>query len=140
MPFVSRAEVITVSIHATSGWVLVISLHQSTALPTQLRRQGGKAGETDSFPSLSLSLSPPFFLPICVSHSHSDSNSPFVKAVFHHCALMQPVTFSLRSLVLRPSVCSSPVGVRQVSLIFVCVFPSLPSCLSSVCMQTRPQR
>lgn len=106
-PFVSRAEVMTVSIHATSGWALVISLRQSVALPTQPRRLEGRAGETDSFPSLFLSLSPPLFLPICVSRSHS--NSPFVKAAFHHGALAQPATFSLAPVLPAPLCVSSLV-------------------------------
>ncbi len=135
VPFVSRAEVMTVSKHATSGWAFVISLHQSKALPTQPRRQGRGLGETDSFPSLSLLLAPPLFLPICVSHSHS--NSPFVKAVFSHCALTQPVTFSLAPLFSAPLCVSSP-SEKDKWVSSSCV--SLPPSLSSVCMQTRPHR
>lgn len=118
----------TVSIHATSGWALVISLHQSMAQTTQPKRQGGRAGETDSFPSLSMSLSPPLFLPICVSHS----NSPFVKAVFHHCALTQPVTFSLALLFSAP-LCVSAPPERKTSGSHLPVRLSLPPCHLSAC-------
>lgn len=80
-------------------------------------------GEPDSFPSLSLSLSPPLFLPICVSHS----NSPFVKAAFHHCALMQPVTFSLAPLFSAPLCVSAPSEV-ETSESHLPVRLSLPPC------------
>lgn len=118
----------TVSIHSTSGWALVISLSQSMALPTVSRRQWGRAGRTDSFPSLTLSLTPPLFLPICVSHS----NSAFVKAVFHHPALTQPVTFSPAPLFSAP-LCVSALSERerQVSLIFH--HPCLPPCPLPAC-------
>lgn len=124
----------TVSVHASSGWALVISLHHSTALPAQPQRQGERAGETDSFPSFSLSLSSPLFLPICVSHFHSGSLS--VKAAFHHCALVQPVTFSPTPLFSAPLWNSVPSERQTISS--SCV--SLPPSLSPVCTQTRPRR
>lgn len=58
LPFASRAEVTTVSIHASRGRALAISPRQSTAVPTLPSGQGGRGrGESDSFPSFSLSLS-----------------------------------------------------------------------------------
>lgn len=121
----------TVSIHATSGWALAISPHQSMALPTQPRRQRGRAGENDSFPSLPLSLSSPLFLPICVSHSNS--NSSFVNAAFPHRALTQPVTFSLASFFSAP-LCVSFPSERDKWVSSSCVCPSL----SSVCLSLPP--
>lgn len=129
VPFVSRAEVMTVSIHATSGWALVISLYQSVALPAQPKRQGRKGGGNWqlSLP-LSVTLSPSFFLPICVSHSHS--NSPFVKALSHQCAPIQPVTLSLAPLFSAPRCISNQLkGDEWVSS--SCA--SLPPCRLSAC-------
>lgn len=111
----------TVSIHATSGWALVISLHQSTGLATQLRRQGRKGGgKPTAFPP---SLC--HFLPL--------SSCPSVSLTLTQTLLLWRLRFIIvpsrnlwLSLVLRPSVCSSPVRVRQVCLIFACVSPSLP--------------
>lgn len=80
-------------------------------------------GGTDSFPSLSLSLSPPLFLPICVSHTHSIS-------LFREGFFRFPTTcdFQPRSALLpAPSVCFRALKRRRkVSLISLCVSVSLP--------------
>lgn len=124
----------TVSIHATPGWALVISLHHSMALPTQPRRQGGKVGESRqlSLPR-SVTLSP--FLPahLCLSLIQT---LPFVEAAFPHCALAQPVTFRLAPLFSAPL--WVPSDWRETSESHLHVRLPLPS--SSVCIQTHPRR
>lgn len=118
----------TVSIHTTSGWALVISPHQSMALPTQPRRQRGKV--TAFPPSLCHSL--PAHL--CLS----------LKLFFCKCCVSslcphQPVTFSLASFLSAPLHVSFP-SERETSESHLLVCLSLPPSLSSVCMQTRPHR
>lgn len=117
----------TVSIHTTSGWALVISPRQSMALPAQPRRQRGKV---TAFPpslchSLPAHLCPSlrlFFCECCVSSSWPRKTCDF-----------QP-----RIIPLLPSARFIPIGEgereSQTSHIFPCVSPSV----SSVCMQTRP--
>lgn len=61
-------------------------------------KKGG--GELTAFPPSLCHPLPSFFLPICVSHSHS--NSAFATARYHQRALVQPVTFSLAPLFSAP--------------------------------------
>lgn len=136
----------TVSIHATLGKALVISPHQSKPLPTQPKRKREGGGVTAFPPSLppSVTLFPCLPAHLCLSVK--------LKLFFCECCASssRPHTtcdFRPRFNLLRPCVRFAPVGERQVSLIFLCVAPSLssvclslPPLLSSVCMQTRPRR
>jgi len=124
----------TVSIHSTSGWALVISLSQNMALPTVSRRQGGRAGRTDSFPlpdfvthSPSLPAHLCLSLKLCFCEGCVSSSCPYTTCDF------QP-----RSTVLRRSVCFSPVREGETSESHLP--SSLPPSMSSVCMQPSPHR
>lgn len=124
----------TVSIHATSGWALVISLYQSTALPTQLRRQGGRAEETDSFPSFSLSLSPPFFLfgpSVSLTLTQTLLLWRLYFIIVPSCNLWLSASIPLSSAPLCVSARSE--WDKWVSSLCVSVPPSLPPCHLSVC-------
>lgn len=125
----------TVSIHATPGWALVISLHQSMALPTQPRRQGGKAGESRqlSLPR-SVTLSP--FLPAHLCLALSFKLSPLWRLRF----LIVPLhnLWLSASLHCSPPLCEFHPRWRETSESHLHVRLPLPP--SSVCMQTRPRR
>lgn len=116
----------TVSIHASSGWALVISLHQSTALPTQPWRQGG--GNRQLSLLLSVTLSPSFPAHLCLSLSLKlsfcegcvSSLCPHTTCDFQPC------------LPSSPPLCVFQPRRREMS-------EPHPS-LSSVCKQTRPRR
>lgn len=117
----------TVSIHATSGWALLISPHQSTALPTQPRRQRGRAEESDSFPS-----------PLCHSLPAHLCLSLSVKLFF--CRTLFSLTVPLHNLWLWASPCVLHSHRRGTSEPHLLLCLSLSPSLSSVCVQTRPRR
>lgn len=92
-------------------------------------KKEAREGAIDSFPSLSLSLSPPLFLPICVSHS--PSNSSFCEAcVSSFCSHTTCDSFRSRSLFALP-LCAPLYSGGSGFHLPACL--SLPLCHLSAC-------
>lgn len=125
----------TVSLHPTSGWALVISLYQSVAMPAQPRRQGGREeGKlTASPPSLSFTFSPSLPVHLCLSFS---LRFLFCEGCVSSVRPHTTCDFQLHSFVPHPSAVLSPIGWQQLTVVFLCISASL----SSVCALTRPHR
>lgn len=111
----------TVSIHTTSGWALVIAPHQSMALPTRPRRQRGKV---TAFPP-SLCHSPPAHL--CLSLKLFVCKCCVSSLCPHATCDFQP-----RFIPLRPSARFIPIGERDKWVSSSCV--SLPPSLLVICL------
>lgn len=121
-PLVSRTEVMNVSIQATSGWALVISLYQSVALPAQLRRQAGRTGGGEDW-QLSLpipaTLSPSLPAHLCPSFSHKFCFSEGCAPSLH---THTTCNFLPHCLVLRLSASFNLIKSRRASFVLLSVW------------------